>query len=103
MILYNVTLNIENEVAEEYVNWMNTVHIPEVMATGLFVSYKMLRLLNEEDNGGTTFAVQYYLEDMDRFEHYQTFHAARLQTETKKRYEGKYVAFRTLLEVVSQS
>jgi hypothetical protein len=104
MIIYNVTLNIENSVADDFLEWMKTIHIPDVMATGLFISYKILKLLNdEEDNGGTTFAMQYYMENLDKYEHYQLFHATRLQNETRMRYEGKYVAFRTLLEVISES
>ena len=36
MILYNVTVKILPEVAEEWEKWMKAEHIPEVMATGLF-------------------------------------------------------------------
>ena len=103
MIIYNVTLNIEHSFADDFLNWMKTVHIPEVMATDLFLSFKILKLLNEEeDNGGTTFAMQYSMENLDKYEHYRLFHAPRLQDETRRRYEGKYVAFRTLLEVLAE-
>ncbi len=103
MIVYNVTINVDNDVAEDFIQWMQNTHIPDVMITGQFLSYKMLKLLSEEDNGGTTFAIQYFLDKMDNFDHYQTFHAKRLQGEVKARYDGKYVAFRTVLEVLHQS
>ncbi len=53
MILYNVTVNIDNSVREDWLEWMQLIHIPEVMATGFFVSNQIARLINEEDNGGT--------------------------------------------------
>ena len=37
---------------------------------------------------------------MEDIEAYQKNHAARLQAEHSQRYEGKYAAFRTLLEIV---
>ncbi|MEO1653270.1 MAG: DUF4286 family protein, partial [Bacteroidota bacterium] len=63
MVLYNVTLNVEDSIRDEFVPWMKHTHIPAVMATGLFLDYKFLKLIsNHGDSVGTsTFAVQYYL------------------------------------------
>ncbi len=36
MIIYNVTVKIDNDVVAEWLNWMQTVHIPDVMQTGYF-------------------------------------------------------------------
>ena len=100
MILYNVTINIDNEVAEEWLEWMQTVHIPEVMATTYFIKNQIARLLNEEDNGGTTYAVQYIARNMEDYEEYERDFAPELQAKHTERYQGKFVAFRTLLEIV---
>jgi hypothetical protein len=100
MILYSVTVNIDHDVHEEWLHWMRTQHVPEVMATGLFVESKMLRLLNEFDNGGITYSFQYYLKSMEDYIRYENDHAPRLQTEHARKYDGKFVTFRTLLEVV---
>lgn len=99
MIIYNVTLNVDLEVHEAWLHWMRTVHIPEVMATGLFLDHRFCRVL-AEDEGGITYAVQYTCADMDTYERYRTGHAPRLQAETQKAFGGRFVAFRTLLEVL---
>lgn len=99
MIIYNVTLNVDEDVATEWLTWMKTVHIPEVMATGLFLDNRICRLLAEEE-GGLTYAVQYTCADMATYERYKAEHAPRLQAETQKKYGGRFAAFRTLLEVV---
>ncbi|MEQ9302638.1 MAG: DUF4286 family protein, partial [Marinoscillum sp.] len=36
MILYNITVNVQEGVQEDWLNWMKAVHIPEVMQTGCF-------------------------------------------------------------------
>lgn len=99
MIVYNVTINVDAEVATEWLHWMKTVHIPDVMATGMFLDNRICRILAEED-GGLTYAIQYTAADMATYERYKAEHAPRLQAETQKHYGGKFVAFRTLLEVV---
>jgi len=39
---------------------------------------------------------------MEKFQEYQDNHAQRLQADHTEKYKGKYVAFRTLMEVVQQ-
>ncbi len=99
MIVYNVTVSVDAEVAEEWLHWMRTVHVPDVMATGLFLDHRIMRVL-AEDEGGLTYAVQYTCADMAAYERYREQHAARLQAETHKRYGPRLAAFRTLLEVL---
>ena len=55
MIIYNVTINIEESISQEWMSWMQKTHIPEVMNTGMFVSAKMTRVMVEEQMGGITY------------------------------------------------
>jgi hypothetical protein len=99
MIVYNVTVNIDHEVHDTWLEWMKEVHIPDVMATGLFTESRMFRVL-AEDEGGLTYAVQYTAADMAHYERYRDEHAPRLQADAQAMYGGRFAAFRTLLEVV---
>lgn len=80
---------------------MQNTHIPDVMNTGFFTEYKLSRILGEEEDGGTTYAIQYLSPSMEIFEEYQSKHAKALQAEHAERYNNQYVAFRTLMEVVT--
>lgn len=99
MILYNVTISVDGRIEKEWLKWMREEHIPEVMATKLFVDHKIYRLLNEVD-GGTTYAVQYFALDMEDVNSYMREHAARLQEVHASKYQTQALAFRTLLEQV---
>lgn len=101
MILYNVTINIDNEVHDQWLKWMKEVHIPDVMKTGHFIENKICKILAESE-GGVSYSIQYLCENMERLEQYQKEDAARLQQDHINRYNGKFAAFRTLLEVVHQ-
>lgn len=99
MIIYNVTVNIDTAVAEEWKQWMNEKHIPDVLDTGCFIEARMTRVMGEEE-GGVTFSIQYTCPSKEVLEQYQTEFAPKLQQEHTDRYSGKFGAFRTLLEVV---
>ncbi len=100
MIIYNVTVKIEAAIHEEWLKWMKEVHIPDVMATQCFERYQICKLLHQEEDGGMTFAFQYSCKTMQDLQHYNINYAARLQKEHTERYKNRYVAFRTLMEVV---
>lgn len=100
MILYNVTVKIATPVHEEWLQWMKAVHIPEVLATGLFVEHRLLHILGEDETEGVAYAIQYLCPGPEAFREYQEKHAARLQQAHSERYQGQYVAFRTLMEVL---
>ncbi len=100
MILYNITINIENDIQAEWLQWMQEHHIPSILLTGLFVDNKILKLLTEIENSGTTYSFQYFLNSMEDYMTYEHNFAASLRAEHDARYGGRYVAFRTLLEVI---
>lgn len=99
MIIYNVTVNIENDVHDEWLNWMKTKHIPDVMKTNCFIENKLCKVLVAEEQG-TTYSIQYTAPDMQTLEKYQREYAPGLQKEHSDRFANKFVAFRTLLQVV---
>ena len=88
---------------EDWVEWMRDIHIPDVMATGLFIEYRFNRLLGMDDSEGTTFTVQYYLLDVDQLQLYQQKYAGKLQQEHGERFGDKFVAFRTVMHIISSS
>src|SRR6185295_19690727 len=100
MIIYNVTVNIDNSVHNEWLEWMKQTHIPDVMRTGMFTENRLLRILGDEDSGGVTYSVQYTCRTMDDFHQYEKVFAPALRAEHNEKYKDKFVAFRTLLEVV---
>lgn len=99
MIIYNVTVNIENDVREEWLTWMKSKHIPDVISTGYFIDHKICKVLVAEEQG-TTYSIQYSCESHEKLQEYQKLHAPRLQKEVADKYANKFVAFRTLLEVI---
>ncbi len=100
MIIYNVTIKIDLDVHDEWLSWMKLEHIPRVLETGLFNDHRMLRILEDDQSDGISYAVQYTAKDMSDYFTYEAEHAPALRQEAADKYPNKFVAFRTLLKVV---
>ena len=99
MFIYNVTVNIDEDVHNEWLQWMKSNHVPDVMNTGCFVENKIVKVLHVNDEGHT-YSFQYTFKDMKDIEKYQKEFAPVLQADVKKKYGEKFTAFRTLLEII---
>lgn len=100
MILYNITVNVTSDIEQDFISWMKSTHIPEVLGTGLFVEHRFYRLLHESEDGSVNYSVQFFTETMDKMMEYERNHAPALRTKTRERYQDKAVSFRSLLEAI---
>ncbi|WP_417613246.1 DUF4286 family protein [Owenweeksia hongkongensis] len=98
MYIYNVTVNIDKSVHDEWLAWMKDTHIPDVMSTGMFVSNRILHVMVEEE-AGITYSIQYEVKDMETLKLYHEMYAPKLQAEHTEKFKDKFVAFRTILRV----
>ena len=100
MYIYNVTVNIDETVAEEWLKWMQESHIPEMLSTGKFFEAKLCQVMIEEEMGGTTYAVQYTAKSKAHLEAYYEEDATRLREDAMKKFADKMLGFRTELKIV---
>ena len=100
MILYNVTVGIDPAIELEWLDWIKTVHIPDVMRTGMFESYKVFKVFSQQEGDNPSYSIQYFTESIEKVNTYLEEYAPALQQIHMKRYLNKHVAFRTLLEEV---
>jgi ABC-type ATPase with predicted acetyltransferase domain len=101
MYIYNVTINVQEEIHDQWIKWMKEEHIPEMLDTKKFKKALMTRVLVEEPMGGITYSVQYTTESKAMLEKYYEENAEEMRSKSKK-FEGKFVAFRTELEVITE-
>jgi|TARA_B110000503_G_scaffold121827_1_gene185800 hypothetical protein len=101
MYIYNVTINIDGSVHEEWLSWIQD-HIQEVLATGSFVAAKLTQVLVEEEMGGVTYSVQYSANSREDLDGYYTLYAPKLRNESMQKFADKMISFRTELKVIKE-
>ncbi len=100
MYLFNETVGIDQNIEAEWLSWMKTVHIPDVMNTGLFSSVKLYRILHFGEEGTVSYSVQFFSPSLDEVRKYLDEYAPPLVERLRERFRDQHVAFRTLLEEV---
>ncbi|GGE40232.1 DUF4286 family protein [Psychroflexus planctonicus] len=101
MYIYNVTINIQEGVEQQWLDWMQKEHIPAMLNTGKFTKALLSRVNVEEPMGGVTYSVQYTTRNKATLDAYYQEDAAELRKQSKV-FEGKFVAFRTELEIIDE-
>ena len=101
MIIYNVTVNIDESIHEEWLTWIKN-HIPEVLATGKFIEAKLSKVLVKEEMGGITYSIQYRAKSREDLDNYYKFDAEKLKSEGLLKFSDKMLAFRTELEIIDE-
>lgn len=102
MIIYNVTVLVDHSVHEAWLQWMETKHIKDVLATGKFTSARLVKVLVEDTNDGITYSVQYVTPSRQLLHEYYQDHAPALRQEGLSLFADKMLTFRTELEVVKE-
>lgn len=100
MIIYSVTICVEAGIEQEWVEWMRTSHIPEVMNTGKFTSCRFSKLLSHKEEGVQNYSAQYTCNSASDLKDYQQNFAKELQAKSMEKFADKMLAFRTELEVI---
>ncbi len=100
MIIYNVTIKVENDIVEEWKSWMQNEHIGELKATGLFTGCRLCRLLEQDEKDGVTFSAQYECDNLEKYNTYISDYAPIMREKGFKRFGGKFIAFRSVMEVL---
>lgn len=100
MIIYNVTVQVNHSIHEEWITWLRSTHIPQVIATGCFASSRILRLLETDETDGPTYAIQYHAANTSDYERYIAIHANTLRQDGIDKWGDQFIAFRTIMSVI---
>jgi hypothetical protein len=101
MIIYNVTIQVDNAIAAEWLTWLQEVHIPDVMATNCFTEFRIVRLLEVDESDGPTYATQYFAESKADYNRYIEIYAPALRQQSINKWGDNFVAFRTLMKIIA--
>lgn len=100
MIIYNVTVKPDISIAEKWKEWMLKEHMPEIIATGCFSNFQLMRLLDIDETDGPTYAAQYLADSKADYDRYIEMHATAMRKKATDQWGDKFIAFRSLMEIV---
>ena len=98
MIIYSVTVAIEAAVEQEWLEWMQRVHVPEVVQTGCFSECRIHKVIEADE---PTYVMQYRCASLAEYHRYRESFASAMQKDHTDRFAGRFRASRQLLEEVA--
>lgn len=101
MIVYNITIKADWSIHREWLQWMQEEYIPEIIATGLFNNYRIMRLLEVDESDGPTYAIQYEARRREDYETYLRQFSEALSRKAFARWGDKFVSFSSVLQIVN--
>jgi hypothetical protein len=101
MIVYNITSRIDPGIETEWVKWQRDIHIPEILALGLFTDYKLYRLLDQDESEGITYVIQLYAQEPSLYERFINEFDAAMRNKALLKWGNKFIEFRTAMQIVN--
>lgn len=99
MIIYSVTVSIEQEIEADWLPWMLEEHLPEVMASGYFNRYDFHKIIEPiVDPDRTSYNVLYEIESLEKLNDYRRTAGSILQEKQSSRFGESALAIRSILE-----
>ena len=99
MIIYSVTITIRASIEGEWLDWMKSVHIPDVLRTGCFSECRVHKIVEAEE---LSYVLQYSCPSLEEYHRYRDNFAPALQKEHTDRYSGLFRGSRQLLEEIGR-
>ena len=100
MLLYNVTIKPENNIANAWLQWMKDEHIPDVINTGCFTKATLCKLLEADDSDGPTYTVQYLATTDADYQRYINEYAPVMRKKVIEKWGNNIAIFRSLMQIV---
>ncbi|MBA3828940.1 MAG: DUF4286 family protein [Taibaiella sp.] len=100
MFVYNLTIKVEKEIADDWLSWLKEEHIPELMQTCTFTDNRVCHLLEQDESEEVTYVVQYFCSSRVEYEVYTEKYAGEMRQKSIDRWGSRYFAFRTTMETV---
>ena len=93
-------MKVDPFIADRWLQWVLEEHAPEILQTGCFNDYRVVRLLEVDDSEGPTFAIQYHAASKADYNRYMEMYAADMRKKSFDKWGERFLAFRSVMQVV---
>lgn len=94
MITYQVKITIDPTVESDWLHWMKTVHVPDVIACGLVRSFQILKPTSKEH----LYHFHYNFDSHSAFEKYKQEFAPELKEDVLQKYPDLFTSEREIFD-----
>jgi len=100
MYLFSITINVEEEITENWMEWLRTELKVVLQNKSLVQDFRVLKILSEELGNGNSYSFQFHLPKEESIPEFIDFYDNNIGIQMLRKYKGKFVEFRMPLKVL---
>lgn len=101
MIIYNITIQVEWSVHEEWKSWFKGEYLARILGTGLFSRHQFVKLLEVDEAYGPTYAVQLFAETASNADIYRNTYQEDMEKSASDKWGESVCSFHSIMEVIN--
>lgn len=100
MIIFNTTYHVDNLVLDDFIKFLRNEFIPAATASKELSEPRLTRVLAQEPQEGSSFALQFEVEELEKLDDWYDQIGDNLNEDLVAKFGSQVVGFSTLLEVI---
>jgi len=101
MIKYRVECKVQKVVAADWEEYFVETHLDDVLNTDCFTGYAFDKSI-EKNEDTITFVSEYFCSSLDKLKEYNEKFAPIMKQDILSKFEGKFIARRSIFEVITK-
>lgn len=101
MFIYNITMNVEAAVHNQWYAWVNESFIPEMLSTKKFSKAIVTEVLHDQSQTGQTYSVQFFVPTETHLAAYKQHYAAKIEAKISL-FNAQVVSFSSVLKILEE-
>jgi hypothetical protein len=102
MFIYNITIKVDWQIHDEWLQWLRNNYIPSIMQTNCFEKYQATRLHETDETEGPTYAIQFYATSKLQCNRYSRLYAASVMQNAFEKWKDQMLSFSSLMEIINE-
>ena len=105
MILYNITINMDTDIAEACLDYLKRCYLPQATQSGVMFSPKIHKILPYDDASAQSdsYAIQFNVKNVDTLNYWIEHEGQGISKQLVEHFGNKVVGFTTVLEEIDLS
>lgn len=101
MIIYNITIQINAAIESEWLSWIKSAYITGILNTGCFTVANILQILETDDPGHFTYAIQFHADSKALYNLYIEKYSHSMLQKSFDKWGDQFISFSTVMQVVN--
>lgn len=99
-VLYNITFKVAHDFLDDWLIWVENYYISSHIQSSIFTSFKLLRIYGGDAEDGVSYAIQFVVEDILKFQKFASKEALEISQIQQQFCGENALSFSTVMEIV---